>query len=149
MFDGRKQIRVGQAVLLDLLAFTPLLIAVALLAASAARGWPARRASERRLARRFVSIARLRQAILGCGSTSVEAILGPPRTISVPGDTWYYPVSKRDRSIITVIFRDGAVKDVELFQGIPGISSSQEISHVQGISRSAENGTLQNRRPRA
>jgi hypothetical protein len=136
MLDGRRQFRLGQAVLFNLLAFTPLLIAVALLAASAARGWPARRGTERRLARRFVSIARLRGAILGCGGKSVEAILGPPKTISAPGDTWYYPLSERDHSIITVIFRDGAVKDVELFQGIPGISRSPLNSPGQGISRS-------------
>ena|ERR1700722_18896099 len=136
MLDGRKHIRDSQAALLNLVAFTPMLIAVALMAISAARGWPARRSSERRLARRFNSIARLRQAILGCGSTSVEAILGPPKTMSAPGDTWYYPVSERDQSIITVIFRDGAVKDVELFQGIPGVARSPERLTGQGISRS-------------
>lgn len=75
------------------------------------------------------SLPMLASAIVGSSKATIEAVLGPPRSVAIPGigvvvhpkqvywqsDTWYYPLRRQGPTAIAINFSDDFATTVEFF----------------------------------
>lgn len=66
---------------------------------------------------RRVTLASLREAIVGNDLREISSVFGAPRAAAVgDGLTWYYALHHDQQLGMAISFRDGLASDVEFFQ---------------------------------